>query len=493
MASTKKNEVPVAPFSLIGRMPMQATEASQLAGGYFKASGKVNDPEATRDPNPCPLCGGVVAWAWTKKTPIVDGKLVGVPYVYARCVAYPDTHRWAFKAPGEEKKITLPHACKNCPETFATFATPEALKAHAWTAHGVEILLPYKAPERAPEKRPDPIPTATPPEAPETMTTNTENPFASVETFLRSLIEKGIGVRMHAAEEQIAGLAGQGGGMSPDAVKAMVEEAMSTLRKVSITIPTMPEVKFEGRAHPMLARVLKLIAAGQRFFLLCGPAATGKSTIAGQVAEALKAAYAALSITQTMQREDLLGCRAHNLTDGTVSYRSTPMVDVWEKHGVICLDEVDRGDANTLTAFNSIEQDALYVPRADSEGGPLARSSKAIVIATANTYGTGANRTYVGANQLDAAFLDRFFIIDVGYDHDLEVAICGGDELAKRAVDYTEACRKRLDAASVRRPMTTRMIRRAVLCARIDDLPVREALVAQAKGWSAAEISTVFQ
>jgi hypothetical protein len=44
-------------------------------------------------------------------------------------------------------------------------------------------------------------------------------------------------------------------------------------------------------------------------------------------------------------------------------------------------------------------------------------------VATGNTYGTGANRQYVGRQALDAATLDRFVVIDVPIDERLEERI----------------------------------------------------------------------
>jgi MoxR-like ATPase len=46
-----------------------------------------------------------------------------------------------------------------------------------------------------------------------------------------------------------------------------------------------------------------------------------------------------------------------------------------------------------------------------------------ICIAAGNTYGTGADRQYVGRNQLDGATLDRFVFLDWDYDEDLELEI----------------------------------------------------------------------
>jgi hypothetical protein len=53
-------------------------------------------------------------------------------------------------------------------------------------------------------------------------------------------------------------------------------------------------------------------------------------------------------------------------------------------------------------------------------------------IIAANTFGTGADRMYVGANQLDASTLDRFVFFNFGYDEKLEIALSGNVLWAKR-------------------------------------------------------------
>jgi uncharacterized heparinase superfamily protein len=48
-------------------------------------------------------------------------------------------------------------------------------------------------------------------------------------------------------------------------------------------------------------------------------------------------------------------------------------------------------------------------------------------VAAANTFGSGADRIYVGANQLDASTLDRFVFFDFRYDEKLERLLSGGN------------------------------------------------------------------
>jgi len=72
---------------------------------------------------------------------------------------------------------------------------------------------------------------------------------------------------------------------------------------------------------------------------------------------------------------------------------------------------------------------------------PLAR-----VVASANTFGRGADRTYVGRQALDGATLDRFSVEYVEVDRTLEETLClatGLDEAAvKKVLGYVRTLRR---------------------------------------------------
>ena len=50
---------------------------------------------------------------------------------------------------------------------------------------------------------------------------------------------------------------------------------------------------------------------------------------------------------------------------------------------------------------------------------------------------------YVGRNQIDAATLDRFALVNIDYDEDIEMAVANNDtEIVKFAHDLRKACEK---------------------------------------------------
>jgi hypothetical protein len=86
---------------------------------------------------------------------------------------------------------------------------------------------------------------------------------------------------------------------------------------------------------------------------------------------------------------------------------------------------------------------------------PIARHPNFRMVATANTFGHGADRVYVGRNELDAASLDRFATINVGYDLTLERMLCNGNV---EWLEYVWRIRKKVTENKIRHVVSTRAI-----------------------------------
>ena len=109
-------------------------------------------------------------------------------------------------------------------------------------------------------------------------------------------------------------------------------------------------------------------------------------------------------------------------------------------------------------------------------------------MAAANTFGTGADRQYVGRNQQDEAFLDRWRMGQVCLDYDplIEAEICPDDELRGRLQRYRTNCCN----AKIRRIISSRFMKQAWLAKQqgISDEEIDEALFG---GWRPDEIQKV--
>ncbi|WP_394772195.1 AAA family ATPase [Mucilaginibacter sp.] len=173
--------------------------------------------------------------------------------------------------------------------------------------------------------------------------------------------------------------------------------------------------KVSGAQHNMFEEILTVLSADIHIYLY-GPAGTGKTQCAENAALALGKKFACVSVCAQSTKSDLLG-----FIDANGNYIRTLFRDTFENGGVFLIDEIDNGNPNILAVLNS----ALANGYCAFPDGMVKRSDEFTCIAAANTFGTGADRQYVGRNQLDAATLNRFVQIEVGYDEQLEVTLFG--------------------------------------------------------------------
>ena len=180
---------------------------------------------------------------------------------------------------------------------------------------------------------------------------------------------------------------------------------------------------------------------------LSGPAGSGKTTVAEQVAHGL---------------EKALGCKIPFYFTGAVNseYKlmgfvkpdgevvRTAFREAFENGGVFLFDEIDGSSANAILAFNA----ALAGSLCDFPDGTVKKHANFYCIAAGNTFGQGATREYVGRNPLDAASLDRFAFIDFGYDEDLERHIAGNDNWTS----YVQSVRAAVVLLKIRAVVTPR-------------------------------------
>ncbi len=190
---------------------------------------------------------------------------------------------------------------------------------------------------------------------------------------------------------------------------------------IHIKIGNLPKVEMQGAVHEKFADIVKHVAIRDHVMLV-GPAGSGKTTTCEQVATALELDFYCKSVCSQTSKAELLGYQ-----DANGNYVSTDFRTAYENGGMFVLDEIDAGNPNVIAVLNS----ALANGVCSFADGMVKKHSDFVLIACANTFGMGADRMYVGRNQLDAATLDRFSVIDFGYDENLEILISGNETFAK--------------------------------------------------------------
>lgn len=213
-------------------------------------------------------------------------------------------------------------------------------------------------------------------------------------------------------------------------------------REIVVRKPKGEPVKIDGAVHPVFERVLQLAQARKHVFLP-GPSGSGKSHLARQVADALGFRFGCISCSAGMSESQLLGRMVPHGDHGQFEFLGTEFLDCYENGGVFLFDEIDAADSNVLLVINSaLANGSLSVP--SRHGNPVAkRHPDFVCIAAANTWGRGADRQYVGRNELDESTLDRFRIgcVPMDYSVELEAQLCPDGRLNDRLFTYREGVR----------------------------------------------------
>ena len=220
-------------------------------------------------------------------------------------------------------------------------------------------------------------------------------------------------------------------GIDPEELKRMIDASVD--EKIKDVRPTKIEVKtpegtheVEGVTHAAFKDILDLVYNGQAVYLY-GPAGTGKTHLASQIAKALGLPFHYSG--QLSQEYKFTG-----FTDAMGNFQPTPFYKAWTEGGLFFLDEMDRSFPDVLTNLNGALANGIFdfpAPIGIKEKHPNFRC-----LAAGNTLGRGATGAYTAANALDASSLSRFMFVEMDYDKKIE------DSIDKEAAQFIRAMRK---------------------------------------------------
>jgi len=204
-------------------------------------------------------------------------------------------------------------------------------------------------------------------------------------------------------------------------IKAMLEDVAKNSSKV-LTIKMENENK-EGKKFPLVHKqfesLLKLTTIPKTNPLLTGGAGLSKTTAVEQVAEALELDLVTMSFSNQTSKTDLMG-----FVDANGIYRKSGFVDAFENGKLFLADEIDACGANVSVLLNSAI-DNLFITTPENK--VLHAHKNFRLVATANTNLRGAKDGFTGRNKLDAAFIDRFTVLDWTLDEELEEKITNNE------------------------------------------------------------------
>ena len=202
-------------------------------------------------------------------------------------------------------------------------------------------------------------------------------------------------------------------------------------KKIEVKTVTGKTVKLD-RQHCAFEDLLKFIGIRSNLYMV-GPTGSGKTRGAFEASKALDLPFYALSVGPMTTQSQIMG-----FYNGHGEYVSSMFRKAYEAGGVFLFDEIDAANATVLTCMNQgTSADECAFPDA-----MVKKHKDFVCLAAANTYGRGADRIFVGRNQLDGATLDRFPILEWNYDEGLELEISGDVDWTKHVQQLRASAEK---------------------------------------------------
>src|SRR5574337_1632907 len=204
------------------------------------------------------------------------------------------------------------------------------------------------------------------------------------------------------------------------AINAAIAEMERRLppQRIVIENKAKAQTKDLGLQHKNFAKLLQTAQArnhrGHRLNIwLTGPTGSGKTSACESLAEALDLPFEAESSLDA-------DYKVMGVFNAQGSFVETAFYRRYTQGGGMVLDEIDNFHPSALLAVNSATANVW----AQLPNGLHKRHPDCIIIACANTWGTGATNDYIGRSKLDAASLDRFQPkLDWPIHEDLEMVI----------------------------------------------------------------------
>jgi cobaltochelatase CobS len=209
-------------------------------------------------------------------------------------------------------------------------------------------------------------------------------------------------------------------------------------------IHSKDEIVYEtdGVLHPMFDTVLNLVSAGIPVFLT-GAAGSGKNHLCDDISKALGLEFYFLNAVTNEYK-------VTGFVDANGRYHTTEFHEAWTKGGCILFDEIDSSMPEVLNLLNAaIANGYCSFPHT----GKVTAHENFRIIVAGNTFGTGADIEYVGRFQLDAATLDRFALVEIGYAPEVETVLAGGN---LDIVEFLNDLRQSLKTIGVRHVVSYR-------------------------------------
>lgn len=236
-------------------------------------------------------------------------------------------------------------------------------------------------------------------------------------------------------EALIEGIVSKGKDLATDDLRKSIKEDLDKYIKETYGILpkkidiTNSEINYEkkGIFHKDFEKVLKLVNMNLPV-MLTGGAGAGKNFMLEQVSDALNMSF---YYTSTITQEYKLT----GFIDGGGKYHETEFYKAFTSGGIFMLDEIDASIPEALVILNGAIANGYF----DFPVGREIAHEEFRVVCAGNTVGLGADLVYTGRNVLDGATLDRFVLVEIDYDNQIEEMLCQDNDLRNFLYEFRKA------------------------------------------------------
>jgi hypothetical protein len=213
-------------------------------------------------------------------------------------------------------------------------------------------------------------------------------------------------------EEILARLKGV---VKDELLRQMIKEIAKLKKAVS---KTAPREKLDAEYYPPkeFDLIYNLVKEGH-YVLLFGDAGCGKSLLAKQIAKAMNKEFVPIPLGGGVRYKQLFGGDVI-LADGSSTWKPSKFLEAIQTPSVILLDEIFGVEPDVLAGLNGLLEPSTRCIQ--TPGGMFKLHPECSIIATSNINGRSPSPKYTGQNKTDESLLDRFWVVYMDYDKEVE-------------------------------------------------------------------------